>query len=142
MLLQNLSLEQLNVKKVKSDILQQYQIVELESEAEIENMLAELYQQASLATESLYYSATENLKSAKSAAFSTAKAGRNIFKKIKEYICKFLTDGSTVDDILDVILEALSAIIPGGVIIEKLIAKLLKFIVHKGIDAFCGVTPA
>jgi hypothetical protein len=75
-------------------------------------------------------------------SFSLAKLGESILEKIKKAICAVLKGGSTVSDVIDAVLDAISSIIPGGVLIKSLLKKLVKYILSIGVNKFCGFTPA
>jgi hypothetical protein len=65
--------------------------------------------------------------------------GGNLLKKIKRAVCAVVGPGSSSDEIIDAILDALVALIPGGFILKPLAKKIAKFIFDKGIGAFCAV---
>lgn len=141
MFLQDENLDLINSSELKNELLDSMEDVELASEQEIEKDLASMYLAASNATTALYYKKDKiaGLVSQKALSFSFPKAGKNVFGKIKEFICKFLNEGSTTSDIIDAILDAIASIIPGGVIIKGIIKKLVKFILNKGIGSFCTI---
>lgn len=64
--------------------------------------------------------------------------GRKLWDQVKDYICPVITDQDTQDTVLDWLLKALSAIIPGAILVDWLVKKLLKFILHKGIGNLCA----
>jgi hypothetical protein len=68
-----------------------------------------------------------------------AGIGKKLLKKIKSAICAIVGPDSSSDDIIDAILDALIALIPGGLLIKPLIKKLAKYIFDKGIGSFCAV---
>jgi hypothetical protein len=79
------------------------------------------------------------LESSDNKSFSLRGLGKKILKKIKSSICGILNNESGEDDIIDAVLSAIIAIIPGGVIIKVIIKKLLQFILSLGIGKFCAV---
>jgi len=109
-------------------------------EGELEYELAEMYLTAADATAHSYYSSEKlaRLASERALAFSPALAGKNIFRRVRTFVCKFLKEGSTLGEIVDAVLEALSSILPGGIIIEKVVKKLVRFIINRGLTRFCG----
>lgn len=141
MLLQNEQLELIDPKKLKEELLKDFKNTDLVDEESIENDLAHMYLSASNATASLYYTNEKiaDFASNRALAFSFPLAGKNILGKIRDFICKFLNEGSTASDIIDAILEAIASIIPGGVIIKGILKKLIRFILNKGIGSFCKV---
>ncbi|HVS94362.1 MAG TPA: C1 family peptidase [Mucilaginibacter sp.] len=65
--------------------------------------------------------------------------GGKILAEIKKIICGILDGGSTQDDILSAVLDALASIIPGGVFIESLAKIVVKYVLSQGITNFCQV---
>ncbi len=87
----------------------------------------------------------EKAHSLEMASMGTMSAGLfgvsipDILKKVKKFICSIINENSTLEEIVDAVLQALSSIIPGGILLKPLIKKLVKFIFEKGVGAFCAV---
>ncbi|AMR32735.1 hypothetical protein A0256_15540 [Mucilaginibacter sp. PAMC 26640] len=62
-----------------------------------------------------------------------------ILNQIRDFVCGIVNEGSTTQEIIDAILEAISTIMPGGIIIRLFIKPAIKYILSKGIGAFCHV---
>ncbi|SEI40351.1 hypothetical protein SAMN05216327_101274 [Dyadobacter sp. SG02] len=141
MLLQDENLDLIDVDSLKKEIERDLPETPVLTEDEIEDDLAEMYLSASNVTASLYYNNEKiaALASTRARSFAARRAGRGILKKIRDFICRFLNEGSTTSDIIDKILEALASILPGGVIIKFLVKKIVKFVLNRGIGAFCRV---
>jgi hypothetical protein len=65
--------------------------------------------------------------------------GKAILEKIRRFVCKIITATSSQDEILEAILKAISSIIPGGIIAEAIVKKLIKFFFSKGFNQLCPV---
>ncbi|MGM9510475.1 hypothetical protein ACS5NO_22265 [Larkinella sp. GY13] len=141
MFLQDENLKLIDVDQLKKELLDDIENEDIASEKEVEDDLGQMYLSASNATSQLYYKDDKiaNFASERALSFSLPKAGRNILKKVKEFICSFLNEGSTASEIIDAILDAIASIIPGGVIIKGIIKKLVRFILSKGIGVFCNI---
>ncbi len=125
--------------------------LQLMSADEIQSLKKELLdtdQVESLSEEQLtkdlanYYQTAHTLEMQSMGMVTTQLFGINIpdiLKRIKKFICSKVGAGSSRDEIVDAIIEALAGIIPGGVIIKALAKKLVKYILDKGIDTFCGL---
>jgi len=66
--------------------------------------------------------------------------GKKILDKVKSFICPQLNEDDTQDTIVNTVLDAIAAILPGGKIITWVLKKLMKFILKKGVVAFCPVS--
>ena len=70
------------------------------------------------------------------------KVGKRLLGRLYDYICKKLTANSSKDEIIEIILEALTALLPGGKIIKRIVERIIKFIINSGIALICKVKPA
>lgn len=62
---------------------------------------------------------------------------KKIWEKIKAELCKKLNPDSSPEKIVDAILSAISAIIPGAIIIKPLLDKLVRFVLKMGYSRLC-----
>lgn len=109
-------------------------------EHRLEQELAEMYLVAANITAADFYRSEKlaEFASTRALAFSPKLAGRNIFRGIKKIICEVLNEGSTFGEIVDAVLDALSNFFPGGIIIKKLVKKVIRFIINLGLGNYCG----
>jgi hypothetical protein len=133
MLLYNEKFQQLDVNTLKVELKNELDIP-VPTKEELEEDLGN------------YYSEADSLEAANyglepmplTLAANRKGIGRKILQKIKQFICGVLNENSTIDKIIDTILNALAAIIPGGIIIKWIVKKILKFILSFGIGKFCA----
>ena len=66
----------------------------------------------------------------------------NLWERLREAICDFVKgEGSTVwGEILEKVLEFIADIIPGGMLIKKLVKVIVKYIIGNGLGRLCPVT--
>jgi hypothetical protein len=69
---------------------------------------------------------------------SLAGKGGGILNKIKKFVCSIIGDKSTTGEVADAVLQAITSIIPGGIIIKVVVEKIVKLIVSQGVGAFCN----
>ena len=140
MLLQTENLEMYEANSItllKNELLQEFNNSSLTdltniTESSVEDSLKEWYNQASeIYSNDLYDEHTTRIR--RLGLFGK----RRLWKKIRKYCCEFLKEGSTEEDIINVILEAVASIIPGGIIIKALLKRLVQFILHKGYASLC-----
>lgn len=134
--------EQLNIKDVKAE-LQNLDEIAVPTEDEVKTALGDYFNQAhGLQAARLQFTAA--LAPAGTIATSSflGGIGGKILEEIRKVICAIVGDGSTKDQILDAILSALSAIIPGGILITAIAKIVAKFIFSQGIGHFCAVPAA
>lgn len=107
----------------------------------IEEELGEIYLQAESLIAPLYYDneSIATLISTKVLPYSPKKSGKKIFKKIKEILCKYINNDSSIEKITDWVIKALAVIIPGGILIGTIARKIIYFILKTGISAFCKI---
>lgn len=105
------------------------------TESELEQELGKYYEKALQAE-----AKSNNFAISFTSNFAAAINVGGILKKIKDFICRVLTGSSTVEDIIEAVLDALSSIIPGGIILKPIVKKIVKYILSKGIDTFCAVS--
>lgn len=125
-------------KKALVESLKDLEDVPEYSQEQIESLLELNYISAKVITgpESSYKDAAM----VRAAAF-TVEAFRfpgNIFQRIREFVCRVLLPGSTVNEIIEAILDALSNIM-FGIIFKWIVKPLVKFILRKGYDWLCPV---
>ena len=138
MLLYNEKFQEIDVDTLKAELKNEMNIP-TPTEEEIEDDLGSYYSEAMALDTANYGLKSVTLESVSDRSFSRRGFGKKILKKIKQFICGILDENSTVDKIIDAILNAIAAIIPGGVIIKFIVKKLLKFILSKGITKFCSM---
>ena len=140
MLLFNEQNEQLNILNVKAD-LQNLGNVQTPSLDDLKTELGNYYNQALQLQGSKYQFSSPMISTialTDQSAFLGGIGGK-ILAEIKKIICSVLNGSSTSSDILDAVLNALSAIIPGGIFIKTIAEKLVKYLLSTGITAFCAV---
>lgn len=64
---------------------------------------------------------------------------RKIWERIRKVLCKFLSAGSTASEIIDAILNAIAAVIPGGIVIKWILNRLVRFVLETGYQRLCPV---
>jgi hypothetical protein len=134
MLLFNENHQQLDVEKLKARLLAGINKEERSSQTEIESLLGDYYQQA-YAIEAREYKFQPSVLQ----DHSLLDIGKKIFAKIKHFICGVLTSGSNATEIVDVVLKSLSSVIPGGIIVELIVQKVVNYIVKIGVGKLCVV---
>jgi hypothetical protein len=136
--IQNPDGSEINVQQLKAEILAD-QVNEPDvSEIEIQADLANMYKSAADQITPLLYNAADTLISARSEHFSATLAGGNIWKRLKTFVCTALQATSTEDDIINVVLDFLASVMPFGIVIGAIVKKIIRYILKKGIDGFCG----
>lgn len=65
--------------------------------------------------------------------------GGGIWEKIRAFICKVLKPNSTIEEIIQAVLDTLADIIPGANLIKALVRKIVKYILSIGIPKLCPV---
>lgn len=134
MLLFNEKHEQLNADAVAAD-LANLDNVATPTDDEVEAILQDYYKQA-LQLEGAHRGFTASF-----AAPAFPGIG-SILDAIRKFICGIVNEGSTTQQIIDAILQAIASVIPGGIIINLLVKPIIKYILSVGIKAFCPVNPA
>lgn len=115
--------------------------VDLPTDEEIENMLAENYRDAHAgeAMELGFTTVPASTMLFKSSGI-LPDIGKKLWKKLKKLICAVLDDSSTMSEIIKAVVDALKEILPGGKIVAWLIEKIVKYILGSGgIGKFCAV---
>lgn len=126
-----------SVSQFKQKILSDYMAMS-ESEKstvdseEAKNTLMEYYNTASEITNDHYFPKSHHAN--KLSFFGRLRLWRNF----KKGICGMLQEGSTVEDLINAVLEVLSKIIPGGILIQFLAEKLVKYFLKRGYEKICG----
>lgn len=139
MVLFNEKNEKLNIEDVKAE-LQNLDDVAVPTETEVKAALGDYFNQAhNLQAARLQFTAALAPAGTAVTASFLGGIGSKILAEIRKIICAVVGDGSTKDQILDAILSALSAIIPGGILIATIAKMVAKFIFSQGIGAFCAV---
>lgn len=64
-----------------------------------------------------------------------------LWERLKKFLCDFIKeDGSTIwGEIVEKVLEFVSGLIPGGILIKKLVKAIVKFIIDYGLGKLCPV---
>lgn len=137
MYLQDLNLQVINSATLKMELLNELDSTDIPTEMDIKDALSEMYIQASNAAAPLYYKDVLAARLLKSTLYSPHMAGENLWRKLKREICKNLNEDSTEVEVIDTILEVLSSLIPGGVIIKPLVKKIVKYYLSKGYRGIC-----
>lgn len=139
MYLLNESLQPINAEALKKDILAEIENQPAVTEAEIEAGLANGYLTGISSTAKMISRSPDLFEAASKANFSPQLAGSNIWEKVRLHLCRILKKDSSASEIIDAIIEVLTGIIPGGVIIKILIKKILKYVLDMGYDRLCPV---
>ena len=139
MLLYNEKYQEIDIDVLKKELKNDPDMAAAASQEEIENELGSYYNQAFALEAKAYGFNTMSLETADALNFSLRGTGKKILEKIKKFVCSILSGESTINEIIDAVLDALASIIPGGIIIKSLVKKLLKFILDKGITKFCSI---
>lgn len=137
MLLFNEKHEQLNADAVAAD-LANLDDVATPTGDEVEAILQDYYKQALQLEGARYGFKAEFAAPAALAAFPGIGS---ILDAIRKFICGIVNEGSTTQQIIDAILQAIASVIPGGIIINLLVKPVIKYILSIGIKAFCPVNP-
>jgi hypothetical protein len=66
--------------------------------------------------------------------------GNKILDHVRNLVCKNVTGEMEPDDVVTMIIEALTTIIPGGFLMKPVVKLVTKFILGQGIVAFCSVS--
>ncbi|QYJ68615.1 hypothetical protein [Flavobacterium litorale] len=139
MYLQDLDLKEIDYNSFKSEILETYETEEDLKENEIEELLADNYYKAANAVSSLYYEVPEKMATERSKSFSIIKAGKNLWRRLRAFLCKVLNAGSSAQEVLEKIIEFLAPYLPGGIIFKKAVKAILRFFLKRGYTALCPV---
>ncbi|MDY0905210.1 hypothetical protein [Pedobacter sp. CFBP9032] len=140
MLLRNLQLQPLSIEEIKQS-LRNLDDVSIPDQDELEIELGDYYNTAlTLDASNNDYTIKYKGKALESNRGLFKINGSKILEQIRVLICKFLSREATLEDFIDIILEAIATIIPGGVFMEWLVKKLIKFLYNKGYDLLCPVT--
>jgi len=102
------------------------------SEDELTNELESYYNQA-LDVESEKYGYTVQRD-------FIGRIGKKILGKVQKLVCETADSTTTPTELVDIILDVISSVIPGGIIIKPIVKKLVQFIVKKGVTQFCAIT--
>jgi hypothetical protein len=139
MYLLNESLQPVNAEALKRDILAEVENQPAVTEAEIEADLASGYLTGISSTAKMISRSPDLFEAASKANFSPQLAGSNIWEKVRLHLCRILKKDSTASEIIDAIIEVLTGLIPGGVIIKVLVKKILRYVLDMGYDRLCPV---
>jgi hypothetical protein len=142
MILVNENNELMTVKEIsdlKQEIKNEYQTAPDANEEDLQSDLADYYlnaQKSDLAKAGLM---AEIKTIQTSQTFSRIGFGRSIWQKVKKALCTILSGTSTIDEIIDAVLDVLSSIIPGGKILKWLVKKIVRYIIEKTVSMFCAI---
>ena len=139
MLLYNESRQQIDVDKLKQNLINGINKEENSSEAEIEKLLGDYYNKAYSSEAKEYKFEPATLQNHLAPNFYFIDIGKKVFAKIKQFICGVLTSGSNATQIVDAILKALSSVIPGGIVVELIVQKVVNYVVGIGVGKLCAV---
>ena len=140
MLLFNESHQQIDVEKLKTNLINGINKEDKSSQADIEKLLGDYYGQAYSSEAKEYKFEPATLQNHLAPNFSFTDIGKKIFAKIKKFLCGVLTSGSNATQIVDAILKSLSSVIPGGIIVELIVQKVVNYVVGIGVGKLCAVT--
>lgn len=139
MLLHNLQLQPIDVDALKQS-LKNLDDVSEPTQEELEQELGDYYDTTlTVDAASRNYVVKYNNANLMATANLFSVNGNSIFTRIRQAVCAAINALSSVDEIIDAILNAIASIIPGGVIIEWIIKRLVKFFLNKGFAWLCPV---
>lgn len=136
MILFNEKNERLNIGDVKREIKSSLDSEEGLSEKEMATAMDDYYLQALALDSRSYGLVTQEGSMLETVSLRFPSIG-GVLGRIRSTICAVLQPNDSLDTIIDVILEAVKNIIPGGIIISFFVKKLAKFILNMGIGSFC-----
>jgi|GEM_PF-4064684 hypothetical protein len=139
MLLYNESRQQIDADQLKQHLVKNINKDDKLSEADVQKLLGDYYNQAFVSEAKEYKFEPNALQSHLAQNFSLVDIGKKIFAKIKKFICGVLTSGSNATQIVDAILKALSSVIPGGIVVELIVQKVVNYVVGIGVGKLCDV---
>ncbi len=139
MLLHNEQMQPLDVAALKLR-LHQLDDVNVPEQDELETDLGTYYDKA-LTTNAAINNYAVSYDSANFATIQNLfrANGLGLFERIRRAVCAGINALSSIDDIIDVTLKAVASLIPGGIIVEWIVKKLIKFFLNKGYDWLCPV---
>lgn len=139
MYLLNEELQPINVESLKKEILAEIDGQPAVTEAEIEAELANGYLVGITSTAKMISRTPDLFETASKVNFSPQLAGSNIWEKVRIHLCRILKKDSTASEIMDAIIDVLTSIIPGGVIVKIVVKKILKYVLDMGYDRLCPI---
>jgi hypothetical protein len=139
MFLKNLQQEPLDLIALKST-LANLDDVSVPSEDELEDELGNYYNTALvMEAANANYLLRYDTESLAAAANMFRLNGRATLAKIRKAVCTVINALSTVDEIIEAVLKAISSFIPGGIVVEWVVKRLIKFFINKGYALLCPV---
>ncbi|MGV3597396.1 MAG: hypothetical protein ACO1PI_05960 [Bacteroidota bacterium] len=139
MYLLNEQLQPVNAENLKMEILAEIENQPAVTEAEVEADLAKGYLAGIAVSAKMISRSPDLFEAASKANFSPQLAGSNLWEKVRLHLCRILKKDSTASEIMDAIIEVLSSLIPGGVIIKIVVKKILKYVLDMGYDRLCPI---
>lgn len=139
MYLLNEQLQPINADTFKKEILTEIDKQSAVTEAEIEAELANGYLAGISSTAKMISRSPDLFEAASKANFSPQLAGSNIWEKVRLHLCRILKKDSTASEIMDAIIDVLTSIIHGGVIVKIVVKKILKYVLDMGYDRLCPI---
>lgn len=135
----NEQLELLDAVALRENLLKEYNETKVQNlatitEGELEKDLQEWYNTAEQINDNDIFGVGSK-QSEKIGIFGIKK----IWERIRKVICKILATGSTASEIIDAVLSAIAAIIPGGIVIRWILNKILRYILDAGYQRLCPV---
>jgi hypothetical protein len=119
MLLYNESRQQIDADQLKQHLVKNINKDEKSSEADIQKLLGDYYNQAFASEAKEYKFEPNTLQSHLAPNFSLVDIGKKIFAKIKKFICGVLTDGSNATQIVDAVLKSLSSVFQAELLLNS-----------------------
>lgn len=140
MYLQDLNLNSIDYAVLKTDLINGITEEEVPSEEEVKLALASMYTLANTKISSLYYRDVVAVNDAKKQHFSFHLAGNTLWMNLKKFLAHELPHNASLSTIIDTIIDYLSSVISGGVIISFLVQKVVKYVAS--VDYTAGVPVA
>jgi hypothetical protein len=114
----------------------------LPDEQDVKDALAEMYLHASDAVATLYYVKLETLRAARNLSFSIEMTGTSLWNRLKVHLCKMLNEEWGVNDVVHSVLEFMATFMPGGIVIARLVKRVVKYILAQGYRNLCPASLA
>jgi hypothetical protein len=139
MILRNLQLEPIDMAAFKKNLTNLDDVKEPTQE-ELEEELGDYYDKAlHKDASSKNYLISYNSMAIQTTAELFRINGRGIFAAIRKGVCAIINALSTIDEIIEAVIKVVVSLIPGGIIVERVIQLVVKFFLKKGYDWLCPV---
>ncbi len=138
MLVRNEDFQFVTIKDYANQLLEDGLGFDAVTEQEAEDALAELIELSN----SQYYGNmfSGEVESLRALSYSVKALidKKKLLKEVKKAFCKIAKDDSTFKGIVEIILEAIGSVIPGGVLVVKLVKIIVKYLIGVGVKKICS----